>query len=329
MTGTMNTTDAHLAVVRHNNGWLQYSLRTLLVVVALVAAICAVGRHVGWFVAAGILVTVAVGGTVGRWFTRTDAGVARGAVWGLLLSLVAVLAASAYCVYRGYFHDRGEWRSPLRGSEIRSTPEMVRAAQRAYPGAQRITDTPTIEERLSAHYGSGPGLSGEELYFFPDRTYLFLRWADIFPETICDRGTWKHERGWVVLCTDGASDNEPRLFLPLIAREERLLAADGSDRNELSLFYALEMTWLRDLGEKEQSGTVEDRFLAVCLVKKEPIPKGSEAAIRNELYENHAPDELRWRQRSGKFGSAAVYLIAALFAVRIFTRRRNRHDCQC
>ena len=54
-------------------------------------------------------------------------------------------------------------------------------------------------ERLSGHYTStskelrervGGFLSGDDLYLFPDGTYIYCDWSDISPLVIEDMGTW-------------------------------------------------------------------------------------------------------------------------------------------
>jgi hypothetical protein len=36
----------------------------------------------------------------------------------------------------------------------------------------------------------GPVLDGNNLYIFPDNTYVYCAWADIMPNTVLDKGTW-------------------------------------------------------------------------------------------------------------------------------------------
>src|SRR6266480_6371654 len=48
----------------------------------------------------------------------------------------------------------------------------------------------------------GAGLSGDDLYLFPDGTYIYNEWADIEPTTIRDKGTWKIAEGLVQLTSD-------------------------------------------------------------------------------------------------------------------------------
>ena len=50
--------------------------------------------------------------------------------------------------------------------------------------------------------GFSPGLSGDNLYLFPDDTYIYDEWADIQPLTIYDKGQWKVDDGIIVLSSD-------------------------------------------------------------------------------------------------------------------------------
>src|SRR5207245_283655 len=44
--------------------------------------------------------------------------------------------------------------------------------------------------------------SGDDLYLFPDGTYIYCEWADIEPLTVRDKGAWKLADGLVVLTSD-------------------------------------------------------------------------------------------------------------------------------
>ena len=63
---------------------------------------------------------------------------------------------------------------------------------------------------LPAHFSSenaetrrrGSGLSGEDLYLFPDRSYYYVHWADIEPPTIYDKGFWSFSQGVLELHGD-------------------------------------------------------------------------------------------------------------------------------
>jgi hypothetical protein len=66
-------------------------------------------------------------------------------------------------------------------------------------------------EQLAGRYTSeskelrkriGGFLSGDQLYLFPDGTYIYCEWADIEPTTVHDKGTWKATEGLVELKSD-------------------------------------------------------------------------------------------------------------------------------
>jgi hypothetical protein len=48
----------------------------------------------------------------------------------------------------------------------------------------------------------GPPLSGDNLYIFPDKTYVFCRWADVMENTIFDKGAWSFAGGILELKSD-------------------------------------------------------------------------------------------------------------------------------
>jgi hypothetical protein len=63
-------------------------------------------------------------------------------------------------------------------------------------------------ERLAGKYTTtsselrkrvGPFLAGDDLYLFPDGTYIYCEWADIEPVTVHDKGTWSMAEGLVQL----------------------------------------------------------------------------------------------------------------------------------
>src|SRR5438309_11043620 len=62
-------------------------------------------------------------------------------------------------------------------------------------------------QRLAGKYSNPPkefqgGLSGDDLYLFPDGTYIYCERADIEPLTSRHKGAWKLPHGLVVLISD-------------------------------------------------------------------------------------------------------------------------------
>jgi hypothetical protein len=45
-------------------------------------------------------------------------------------------------------------------------------------------------------------LSGDDLYLFPDGTFIYCEWSDTEPPTIYDKGRWVFENGFVELRSD-------------------------------------------------------------------------------------------------------------------------------
>jgi hypothetical protein len=115
----------------------------------------------------------------------------------------------------------------------------------------------------------GPFLSGEELYLFPDGSYLYCEWADITPKTIYDKGKWVARNGIVEFVSDSDIAWEPRLDRRHVlvrrtsqAREIMLLAApsdidyfekNAADDPELMLLI-VGMSRVETLSEKTSSG---------------------------------------------------------------------------
>jgi len=64
--------------------------------------------------------------------------------------------------------------------------------------AGHYTSTP---KELGEHIGGG-FLSGDDLYLFPDGTYIYCEWADVMPTIIVDKGRWTFEDGVVALRSD-------------------------------------------------------------------------------------------------------------------------------
>lgn len=72
---------------------------------------------------------------------------------------------------------------------------------------------PVSPTSIAGHYTSNPAelkqrmggnnpLQGDDLYLFPDGTYIYVEWADILPATIYDKGKWRMEQGTVALTSD-------------------------------------------------------------------------------------------------------------------------------
>jgi len=109
---------------------------------------------------------------------------------------------------------------------------------RAHVAVDLITGVAPSE--IAGHYSSNPKelgrsvLSGNDLYLFPDGSYLYSEWADIEPTTIRDKGTWIFSDGVVKLTSDPEITWEPdaeRSYLVIHRKSEpKEVLLIGTDR---------------------------------------------------------------------------------------------------
>lgn len=72
-----------------------------------------------------------------------------------------------------------------------------------------VADVPASE--VAGLWKSGDGLlSGENLYLFPDGSYIYTEWGDLLPETIYDKGEWRIDAGVVRLSPNAAIAWNPK-----------------------------------------------------------------------------------------------------------------------
>jgi hypothetical protein len=115
---------------------------------------------------------------------------------------------------------------------------------------------------IAGHYANPPRelarqlggfLDGNDLYLFPDGTYIYCEWADIQPLTIYDKGTWMFTNGAVELKSDPDVTWDPeadRTYLAVRRRSKKkevLLVgvhsdlprfeAESQDNPEITLLY--------------------------------------------------------------------------------------------
>jgi hypothetical protein len=68
--------------------WYQFRLRTLLILVVVVAAFCSLGASTHWVVPVGIATSVVIGGATGGLVGRTWPGIVVGAMYGLQFAVI-------------------------------------------------------------------------------------------------------------------------------------------------------------------------------------------------------------------------------------------------
>ena len=78
--------------------------------------------------------------------------------------------------------------------------------------------TNVVSEQLAGQYSSsseelrkrvGSFLDGDDLYLFPNGTYIYCEWADIEPYTVRDKGTWVFADGILTLTSDSEITWDP------------------------------------------------------------------------------------------------------------------------
>ena len=85
----------------------------------------------------------------------------------------------------------------------------------------------------------GPFLAGDDLYLFPDGTYIYCEWADIEPVTVHDMGTWSVEEGLVELKSGPEVTWDPGEYRWY---DRRYVAVRRSSRNNEVLLVGIEHT---------------------------------------------------------------------------------------
>lgn len=86
------------------------------------------------------------------------------------------------------------------------------------------------KSRLAGHYTNPPEdlvrhmggvLNGDDLYLFPDGTFIYCEWADIQPLTIYDKGRWTFTNGAVELKSDTDVTWDPKADRTYVAVRRR------------------------------------------------------------------------------------------------------------
>src|ERR1700741_1698732 len=109
------------------------------------------------------------------------------------------------------------------------TPQEVMTHVRPLVPSIAVVAPTDWRHALAGHYEPAkrlskprvPELSGDDLYLFPDKTYIYLEWTDILPETVYDKGAWSFDGRFVRLYTDGSVPKQKgrrdMIFIPMTA----------------------------------------------------------------------------------------------------------------
>jgi len=74
--------------------------------------------------------------------------------------------------------------------------ELVRPAASSDVAGHYTGQTSELEARV------GPFMGGEDLYLFPDGSYVYCEWTDVMPRTVFDKGKWSVDGSLVELVSD-------------------------------------------------------------------------------------------------------------------------------
>lgn len=93
----------------------------------------------------------------------------------------------------------------------RDAQKLVHEIQMLLPAVTGRADASVND--YAARYSSfsqGPQLSGSDIYLFPDGSYMYVRYADLLPPTIHDKGRWGFAEGILTLESDASIPESAR-----------------------------------------------------------------------------------------------------------------------
>jgi hypothetical protein len=135
----------------------------------------------------------------------------------------------------------------------------------------------------------GPPLVGNNLYLFPDKTYVYCEWAVVMPTTVFDKGTWSFAGGLLELTSDQIVTWNPDL-------ERRFLVVRRTSHAEEILLVGAEQALRRF--ERQAEGDPELMLLTIARQRIKTISRAEAAALKTTL--------LRRGWRPDSFGKAGL-----------------------
>jgi len=121
---------------------------------------------------------------------------------------------------------------------------------------------------------TGPPLSGEILYIFPDNSYVYCEWADIMPNTVVDKGIWSLNGDILELKSDPEVVWDPKL-------ERKFLAVRRPPHKDEILLMGLKKSL--SYFDKHAGDDPELMLLIVTLARKEPVSQAATAGLKAKL----------------------------------------------
>jgi hypothetical protein len=120
----------------------------------------------------------------------------------------------------------------------------------------------------------GPFLEGNDLYLFPDGTYIYCEWDDEMAPTIFDKGSWSIAKGLIELKTDSDVAWKPR--------NERVYAVVRRVTHQDEIMLVGVNRGLRSF-EKGAHGDPEFTLLTVSRVRSEGLEKSGAVKLKEKL----------------------------------------------
>lgn len=281
-----------------------------------------------------------LGAIVGRVIAKTRGRGVRGAVWGLRLSLVAIVAMTVHLSYTGWNIAPRPKTQPYDVSHRQPVEKLLKTVKGIVPSVQGIPNDSKLKQTLAGMYENDfTGLAGEFLYLFPDGTYLCVEWADILlPGRLCDRGQWECNDGLLPLHSDGDlvatfSEDMDTIYLPMTTvAEEKFVPRPVKVGESCTILFGVDRG-IRFLQEEVKSGGpfhsrnyAPSPFGACSCWKSESISLEGTAKIKTMLYKTFPTDFDRavWRDKLLKHGMAIGLIAVVLALVRLGGLRQGR-----
>jgi hypothetical protein len=129
----------------------------------------------------------------------------------------------------------------------------------------------------------GGVLSGDELYLFPDGTFIYCEWADVQPLTIYDKGQWTFTNRAIELKSDADVTWDPKVDRTYLAVRRQ------SHRNEILLVGVhTDLPYF----EQEARDDPETMLLIVSKGRRSKLTPNASERIKEKLFrQSWRPDD--------------------------------------
>lgn len=164
--------------------------------------------------------------------------------------------------------------------EAKSADEVVSTLRKYHLPVHHVPTKDLTVKALAGQYSNGATflfVAGNELYLLHDATYIYTKWADIIPETVCDKGTWSVKDGSLILKSDGSvpDGEKPRdqVYWPLLLESSAQVRLMG--HRDFSSFVANK--------PPKNEGNATVRFMQYNFSQRRKLSKVAQEEKRKEL----------------------------------------------